>query len=77
VRPGVDSVIDLLAATGLVAGTGAARRTVAEGGAYLNNAKVADAGRIVQADDLLAGRWAILRRGRRSLAVVDAAPGGA
>ncbi len=77
VRPGVDSVIDLLAATGLVAGTGAARRTIAEGGAYLNNTKVVDPATIVGPEDLIAGRWAILRRGRRSLAVVDAEPSGA
>ena len=72
VRPGRDSVLDLLAATGLVAGTGAARRTIAEGGAYLNNIKVTDPGRLVEESDLIAGRWALLRRGRRTLSVVDA-----
>lgn len=72
VRPGVDSVLDLLVATGLVNGIGAARRTLAEGGAYLNNAKVVDATRVVGEEDLIAGRWALLRRGRRTLAVVDA-----
>ncbi len=77
VRPGVDSVLDLLAATGLVDGTGAARRTIADGGAYLNNVKVVDPGRIVLPDDLIAGRWALVRRGRRALAVVDAGSSGA
>jgi tyrosyl-tRNA synthetase len=77
VRPGRDSVLDLLATTGLVAGLGAARRTIAEGGAYLNNVKVTDAGRVVEESDLIAGRWAVLRRGRRALAVVDASAGGA
>ncbi len=72
VRPGEDSVLDLMAATGLVAGTGAARRTIAEGGAYLNNAKVTDPTRVIDTDDLIAGRWALLRRGRRTLAVADA-----
>lgn len=72
VRPGHDSVLDLLAATGLVPGTGAARRTIAEGGAYLNNVKVTDPGRLVEESDLIAGRWALLRRGRRTLSVVDA-----
>ena len=37
-----DRFVDLMAATGLVAGRNAARRAVAEGGAYLNNAKVTD-----------------------------------
>jgi tyrosyl-tRNA synthetase len=74
VEPGATSVLDLLAATGLVAGTGAARRTIAEGGAYLNNEKVTDAGRLVGRGDLVAGRWALVRRGRRALAVGDAGP---
>jgi tyrosyl-tRNA synthetase len=73
VAPGKDTVLDLLAATGLVPGTGAARRTIAEGGAYLNNVKVTDPGRVVETSDLIAGRYALLRRGRRTLAVVDAA----
>ena len=75
VRPGEDSVLDLLVATGLTPGIGAARRTIGEGGAYLNNAKVTDLGRVVTESDLIAGRWALLRRGRRTLAVVDAAAG--
>src|SRR5690606_22838921 len=37
-----DQVADLLAATGLVQGRNAARRAIAEGGAYVNNAKVTD-----------------------------------
>jgi tyrosyl-tRNA synthetase len=72
VEPGATTVLDLLVSTGLVAGLGAARRTVAEGGAYLNNEKVTDAGRVVAAADLVAGRWALVRRGRRTLGVGDA-----
>ena len=70
-RPGEDSVLDLLVASGLVSGVGAARRTISEGGAYLNNVKVTDLGRVVSESDLIAGRWALLRRGRRTLAVAD------
>ncbi len=65
------AVVDLLVATGLAASRSAARRTVDEGGAYVNNAKVADADAVLSADDLLHGRWAILRRGRRTLAAVE------
>ncbi len=72
VSPGQDSVLDLLVSTGLTAGTGAARRTISDGGVYLNNVKVTDIGRMVEPSDLIAGRFAILRRGRRTLAVVDA-----
>jgi tyrosyl-tRNA synthetase len=69
-----DLLVDLMAATGLVASKGAARRAVAEGGAYLNNAKVVDDGAALRPEDLLHGRWAVLRRGKRTLAVVDSTP---
>jgi tyrosyl-tRNA synthetase len=65
-----DLVIDLLVATGLVAGRNAARRAVAEGGAYLNNVKVTDPEQALTSDDVLAGGHALVRRGRRSLAAV-------
>ena len=64
-------IVDLFAATGLAQGRGAARRTIAEGGAYLNNTKVTDPDYRLTGEDLLAGRWALLRRGRRTLAVID------
>jgi tyrosyl-tRNA synthetase len=47
---------------------------VAEGGASVNNAKVTDADSSVDPADLLHGRWAVLRRGRKTLAAVDVAP---
>jgi tyrosyl-tRNA synthetase len=62
--------VDLLVATGLVASKSAARRTVAEGGAYLNNAKVTDAEYVPSGEDLLAGGVLVLRRGKRSFAGV-------
>ncbi len=71
--PAGQQVADLLAATGLVSSKSAGRRAIAEGGAYLNNAKVVGEDATVRADDLLHGRWALLRRGRRSLAVVEVA----
>lgn len=65
------AVVDLLVATGLAASRSAARRTVEEGGAYVNNAKVTDVDAVVGDDELLHGRWAVLRRGRRTLAAVE------
>lgn len=62
-----DPVVDVLAATGIVASKGAARRAIAEGGAYLNNQKVTDDTATVTADDLLHGRWVLVRRGKRTL----------
>ncbi len=70
VGEGEHPVADLMAGSGLVASRSAARRAITEGGAYLNNVKVSSQDAVVGGEDLLHGRWAILRRGRRSLAVV-------
>jgi tyrosyl-tRNA synthetase len=64
---------DLLVKAGLVASKSAARRTVAEGGGYLNNAKVSDPEYVPTTDDLLPGGALVLRRGKRSFAGVLAA----
>ncbi|WP_066582183.1 tyrosine--tRNA ligase [Cellulomonas timonensis] len=64
-------LVDLFAATGIAASKGAARRAFAEGGASVNNVKVTDESAVLAADQLLHGRWALLRRGKRTLAVVD------
>jgi len=60
-------VVDAMVAAGVVESKGAARRAIAEGGAYLNNAKVASADAVVGPDDLLAGQWALLRRGKKTV----------
>jgi tyrosyl-tRNA synthetase len=62
------SVADLLVETGLVPSKGAARRTAAEGGAYVNNVRVTDADAEVARGDLLHGRFLVLRRGKRNMA---------
>ncbi|HEY8720870.1 tyrosine--tRNA ligase [Pengzhenrongella sp.] len=67
-----DLLVDLFAATGVVASKAAARRAIAEGGASINNVKITDDGATLSSGDLLHGRWAVLRRGKRTLAVVDA-----
>jgi tyrosyl-tRNA synthetase len=65
------SVVDLLALTGLCASKSEARRTVAQGGAYLNNAQITDPEATATAADLLPGGVAVLRRGKRRLAGVE------
>ena len=65
-----DPLVDLFAASGLVASKAAARRAVAEGGLSVNNERVTDEAALLTADQLVAGRYAVLRRGKRSLAVV-------
>ena len=52
-------VADALARSGLVASKGAARRTIAEGGAYVGNVRIADENAALTDSDLLAGRWVL------------------
>ncbi|ANZ43002.1 tyrosine--tRNA ligase [Lentzea guizhouensis] len=64
------TIVDLLIAGGLADSRGAARRTVNEGGAYVNNAKVTDEEWKPSSSDLLHGKWLVLRRGKRNNAGV-------
>lgn len=61
---------DLFARTGLVASKSAARRTVDEGGAHANNARVTDATARPTLGDLYHGEWLVLRRGKKAFAGV-------
>lgn len=71
VRGSLPAVATLLRETGLVSSLSEARRTVAEGGAYLNNERVSDGEATVPTSALLHGRWLVLRRGKRSVAGVE------
>jgi tyrosyl-tRNA synthetase len=68
-------IVDLLVETGLVASKGAARRTIGEGGAYLNNRRVEDPDLVPGPEDLLGGTWLVLRRGKKHLAGVELVDG--
>lgn len=63
------SVVDLLVATGLSSSLGDARRAIAQGGVYVNNRGVADAGETIEGRSL-AGGLVVLRRGKKTLAGV-------
>ena len=65
---GPNAITDLLVASGLADSKGAARRTVAEGGAYVNNLRVESDDWTPQPSDFLHGRWLVLRRGKRNIA---------
>ncbi|WP_410619572.1 tyrosine--tRNA ligase [Amycolatopsis sp. cmx-8-4] len=67
---GEATIVDLLLAGGLVDSKGAARRTVKEGGAYVNNVKIGDEEWKPASDDALHGKWLVVRRGRRNVAGV-------
>lgn len=65
------SWVDLLAATGVVDSKSAARRIVKEGGGYLNNKKVENEDFTPSKNDLLHGKYLLLRKGKRDLAAVE------
>jgi len=63
-------IVELLTRSGLSPSRGAARRTVGEGGAYINNVRVGEEDYRPSVDSLLGGRYLVLRRGRKTLAGV-------
>jgi tyrosyl-tRNA synthetase len=74
---GLPKIVDLMTAAGITPSRSAARRAVAEGGAYLNNVKVTDPDAAPQRADLLQGQYLVLRRGKRTVGgVVFRGPGG-
>ncbi|MCX4968542.1 tyrosine--tRNA ligase [Streptomyces sp. NBC_00654] len=68
-------VVDLLVEVGLAPSKSGARRTVKEGGAYVNNVKVTDGESAPAHEELLHGRWLVLRRGKKNLAAVEVTGG--
>jgi tyrosyl-tRNA synthetase len=75
VEPRIPPVSELMARAGIVPSRSAARRAIAEGGAYLNNRRVTDADQAPAAGDLLHGRFLVLRRGRRTVGGVEVLAG--
>jgi tyrosyl-tRNA synthetase len=59
---------------GLVSSLNEARRTIAEGGGYINNERVTDPEYVPDTATLLHGRYLVLRRGKRSFAGVSLTP---
>lgn len=63
-------IVDLLAEVGVVASKSQARRTVEQGGAYVNNRREVDVDRRLAAGDLVADRYLVLRRGKKDYHLV-------
>jgi tyrosyl-tRNA synthetase len=59
------SVVEALRDTGLAPSLSAARTTVSQGGAYVNNRRVTDVDARLGPEDLISGRYVLLRRGKR------------
>jgi tyrosyl-tRNA synthetase len=64
-------IVDLLVGAGLVKSKSDGRRTIDEGGVYLNNVRVDDPQLVPGGTDLLAGSWLVLRRGKKHFAGVE------
>lgn len=67
------TLIDLLVASGLAPSKGQARKDIEGGGIYLNNVRAADIARTVTANDLLFGKYLLLRKGKRTYSVLKVA----
>ena len=68
-EPGA-SLLDLLIHAGLAPSKGQARKDVEGGGIYLNNSRVNESSRVATNNDLLFGKYLLLRKGKRTYAVL-------
>jgi tyrosyl-tRNA synthetase len=69
ISPGAE-VVDALVAAGVVESRSAARRAIAEGGAYVNNVKIESEDATLGTPDALAGGYIVLRRGKKTVGLV-------
>ncbi len=63
-------ITDLLVETGLASSKGDAKRAVQGGGVRVGDEKVSDIGRALTAEDAIDGRVVVLRKGKKSVALV-------
>ncbi|MFT4245326.1 MAG: tyrosine--tRNA ligase [Micrococcaceae bacterium] len=64
------NIINVLVTSGLVPSNSAARRTIKDGGAYVNNEKITDANAEFDDDQLLHNKYLVVRRGKKNLAAL-------
>jgi tyrosyl-tRNA synthetase len=64
-------LVDLLVDTGLASSKSQARRTLEQGGAYVNDRQADDADRLIGPADLLSDRYVVLRRGKKDYHLVS------
>lgn len=69
---GLPDVAEALRLAGVVPSRSAGRRAIEEGGAYVNNAKVVDPEAVIAAADLLHGQFVVLRRGKKTVGLLQA-----
>jgi tyrosyl-tRNA synthetase len=64
------ALIDLVARAGLAKSKGEARRSIEQGGIYLNQQRIDDAGRTIASEDWIGGRNLLLRKGKKEYALL-------
>jgi tyrosyl-tRNA synthetase len=62
-------LVEALADTGLAQSRGAARRTIEQGGAYVNNRRISDVAYRLTTKDLAGAATLVLRSGKKSYAI--------
>jgi tyrosyl-tRNA synthetase len=62
-------LVEAFEATGLAQSRGAARRTIEQGGAYVNNRRVSDVAYRLTTKDLVGGSTLVLRSGKKSYSI--------
>jgi len=65
------ALTELLVLAGLATSKGQARKDIEGGGIYVNNVRATEAGRTITPGDLLFGRHVLLRKGKRTYAVLS------
>ncbi len=70
------SIASLMVSAGTASTLSAARRAIAGGGVYLNNERVTSVDQVITPDNLFHERYALLRRGKRTVAVAVRDDGG-
>ena len=66
-----DRITEAGVKAGLFKSISEARKTIKSGGVYLNNNRVTDEEQTLGQDDFLHGRFALIRRGKKALGVVE------
>lgn len=67
---GGSSLVDVSVTTGLLQSKAAARRLIKQGGLYLNNKKVEDEGKVMEAEDIIDEKIFLLSAGKKNRLVV-------
>ena len=64
------NILDLLVDSGLVKSKGEGRRSLSEGGIYVNNVRESDPERNIELSDFLDGKFLVLRKGKKNYHIV-------